>query len=65
MYMKIIIIIMSRVYSSLIDYYRYVNDVLIIINTNTTTIENTFIEFNSIHPSIKFTMEKEVHYTFN
>jgi nucleoside-specific outer membrane channel protein Tsx len=49
----------------IIDYYRYVDDILIIYNTNTTNIENTLLEFNSIYPSIKFTMEKEVHHTLN
>jgi hypothetical protein len=32
-----------------IDYCRYVDDILIVYNTNITNIENTLIEFNSMH----------------
>lgn len=28
-------------------------------------IENTLIEFNNVHPKIKFTMEKETHHRIN
>jgi hypothetical protein len=49
----------------LIDYYRYVDNILIIYNKNTTNIENTLNEFNTIHPNTKFTMEKETHNTLN
>jgi hypothetical protein len=37
----------------------YVDDILIIYNTYTTNMENTLMEFNAIHPKIKFTIEKE------
>jgi nucleoside-specific outer membrane channel protein Tsx len=40
----------------IIDYYRYVDDILIIYNTRTPNIDNTLCEFNKIHPKIKFTM---------
>jgi hypothetical protein len=43
----------------IIDYYRYVNDILIIYNTQTTNIGNALNEFNRIYPKIKFTMEEE------
>jgi hypothetical protein len=34
---------------NIIDYYRYVDDILIIYNEDNTNIDNTLIEFNSIH----------------
>jgi nucleoside-specific outer membrane channel protein Tsx len=43
----------------IIDYYRYVDDILIICNAETTNINNTLDEFNLIHPKIKFTIEEE------
>jgi hypothetical protein len=51
--------------NQIIDYYRYVNYILIIYNTQTTNIENTLMQFTSVHPKIKLTMEKEVHSTLN
>jgi hypothetical protein len=43
----------------IIDYYRYVDDILIIYIAQTTNISNALNEFNRIHPNIKFTMEEE------
>jgi hypothetical protein len=43
----------------IIDYYRDVDDILIIYNEHHTDIDNTLDEFNRIHPKIKFTIEKE------
>jgi hypothetical protein len=42
-----------------IDYNRYVDDILIVFNTYITNIEHNLTEFNSGHPQIKFTIEKE------
>jgi hypothetical protein len=44
----------------IIDYHRYVDNILIIY-TCTTYINNTLEEFHKIHPRIKFTTE-EVNY---
>jgi hypothetical protein len=44
----------------IIDYHRYVDDILILYNKN-----NTLDECNTIHPNIKFTMETEIHNTLN
>jgi hypothetical protein len=44
----------------IIDYYRYVNEILIIYNTHYINIENTLEEFNTIHPKLKFPMEKRL-----
>jgi hypothetical protein len=41
----------------IIDYHRYVDEILIIYNIYTTDINNTLEEFNKMHPKIKFTME--------
>jgi nucleoside-specific outer membrane channel protein Tsx len=43
------------------DYYRYVDDLLIIYNEDHTDIDNTLNEFNSIHPKIQYTIEKEIN----
>jgi hypothetical protein len=47
----------------IVDYYRYTDNILITYNTNTTNVENTLNEFNSIHPKIKF--KKAAHNTLN
>jgi hypothetical protein len=49
----------------IVDYYRYVDDILIIYNTRITNIDNTLNEFNNVHPKIKFTMEKEINNKIN
>jgi nucleoside-specific outer membrane channel protein Tsx len=49
----------------IIDYYRYVDDILIIYNAQTTNINNTLDEFSMIHPKIKFPMEEEQDNTIN
>jgi nucleoside-specific outer membrane channel protein Tsx len=49
----------------IIDYHRYVDDILIKYNTHTTNINNTLEEFNKIHPKIKFTIEKEENNKIN
>jgi hypothetical protein len=49
------------------DYYRYVDDLLIILvyNKDTTNTENTLAAFNSTHLNIQFTIEKETHNKLN
>jgi hypothetical protein len=49
----------------IIDYHRYVDDILIVYNKNITNINNTLYECNTIHPKIKYTMETEKHKTLN
>jgi hypothetical protein len=44
----------------IIDYHRYVDDILILYNKN-----NTLDECNTIHPNTKFTMKTEIHNTLN
>jgi hypothetical protein len=49
----------------IIDYYRYVDDILIIYNGDHTNIEDTLNEFNSIHPNIQYTMERQTNNILN
>jgi hypothetical protein len=49
----------------IIDYYRYVDDILIIYNSEYTNILNTLNEFNTVHPKLKFTLETEAQNKIN
>jgi hypothetical protein len=49
----------------IIDYYRYVDDTLIIYNEDHTNTEDTLNEFNSIHPNIQYTMERQTNNILN
>jgi hypothetical protein len=49
----------------IIDYYRYVDDILIIYNPQKNNISNTLNEFNATHHKIKFTMEQQSQNTLN
>jgi hypothetical protein len=43
----------------IIDYHRYVDDILIMYNSRTTNIDNTLKEFNEICSKIGFRIEEE------
>jgi hypothetical protein len=43
----------------IIDYHRYVDDILINYNTQRMNIHDTLNEFNAMNPKLKFTMEKQ------
>jgi hypothetical protein len=47
------------------DYYRYVDDILMIYNEDTTNIDDMIGAFNLIHPNIQFTIEKQIHNALN
>jgi hypothetical protein len=47
------------------DYHRYVDDILIIYNTQRMNIYDTLNEFNAINPKLKFTVEEQSDYTIN
>jgi hypothetical protein len=49
----------------IIDYYIYVDDILIIYNEDYTSIEDTLAEFNSNHPNIQYTIEKQINNKLN
>jgi hypothetical protein len=48
----------------IIEYYRYVDDILIICNKQ-TNINDVLNEINMIHPKIKFTIKEEVNNKIN
>jgi hypothetical protein len=51
---------------NLIDYFRYVDDILIVYDNQHTNLENITQEFNTMHRNIRLTNEtevnKEIHY---
>jgi hypothetical protein len=49
----------------IIGYFRYVDDILLIYDQNKTNIEQILNEFNKLQPTIKFTIEKELHESVN
>jgi hypothetical protein len=48
-----------------IDYYRYVDDILIVYNEKFTNINHMLTDFNNIHPNIKYTMETQTENKLN
>jgi hypothetical protein len=48
---------------SIINYFRYVDDILIILDSNHTNIEMILNDFNSLHPKLQFTAETENDHT--
>jgi hypothetical protein len=46
-------------------YFRYVDDILIVYNTNESNIHNVLKEFNQITPKLKFTIEEETQQKIN
>jgi hypothetical protein len=50
----------------IIDYYRYVDDILVVYDEQNTNIINMLENVNAIHPKLKFTMEQQtqnrIHY---
>jgi hypothetical protein len=49
----------------IIDYHRYVDDILIMYNPQKTNISNTLEEFNAIHHKLNFMMEQQSHNKLN
>jgi hypothetical protein len=49
----------------IISYHRYVDDILIVYNTQHTNINNTLNEFNNIHRKIQFSTEAESNNIIN
>jgi hypothetical protein len=47
------------------DYHRYVDDIVIIYNTQKTIIISTLEEFNAVHPKLKFTLEQQTQNRIN
>jgi hypothetical protein len=49
----------------IVDYHRYLDDILIIYNAQRTNIHDTLDEFNAFNPKVKFTIEEQSDYTIN
>ena len=49
----------------IIGYFRYVDDILIIYNENTTDANQVLKSFNNISPNLTFTLEQEKENTLN
>jgi hypothetical protein len=50
---------------NIINYCRYVDDILIIFDPNHTTLEMILNDFNSLHPKLQFTAETEHDHILN
>jgi hemerythrin-like domain-containing protein len=51
----------------LINYFRYIDNILIIFDTNHTNTQSILNDFNTIHPIIKFTakLKRNHHHAKN
>jgi len=49
----------------IIDYFRYVDDILLIFNPELTDIQSILTDFNTLHPNLHFTAETETDNTIN
>ena len=45
----------------IVGYFRYVGDILIVYNKTTTNIYDLFNTFNSLMPTMKFTIEEKMN----
>jgi ABC-type lipoprotein export system ATPase subunit len=43
----------------LVNYFRYVDDILLIYDSHHTNIQAILDDFNSLHPNLQFTEEME------
>jgi hypothetical protein len=50
---------------NVIVYFRYVDNILLVYNEETTNINLTLQEFNNVHPKLIFTIEKEENSKIN
>jgi hypothetical protein len=49
----------------IINYFRYVDDILIIYDSNHSDIQDILADFNTLHPNLHFTAETEKDNTIN
>ena len=49
----------------IIHYFRYFDDILLIIDSNHTSLQAVLTDFNSIHPNLHFTAETEQNNTIH
>jgi hypothetical protein len=50
---------------NIINYFRYVDDILLIYDSSLTNIQAILEDFNSIHPNLTFTGETEHENSLN
>ena len=50
---------------NIVNYFHYINDILVIFDPSHTNIQATLEDFNAIHPKPQFTAEVEVNNTSN
>jgi hypothetical protein len=49
----------------IIGFYRYVDDILIMHDSNVTHVDQVLAEFNMLHPNLALTTEKEINSSIN
>jgi hypothetical protein len=49
----------------ILEYHRYVDDLLLVYNNQITDISNTVSQFNGVNPKLQFTIEKRQLYKFS
>jgi len=49
----------------ILNYFRYVDDILLIFDSNHTSIQAVLTDFNSIHPNLHFKTETEQNSTIH
>jgi hypothetical protein len=50
---------------NVVDYHRYVDDMLIVYNEKQTNINKLLLDFNNIHSKLQFTMEAQTENKLN
>jgi hypothetical protein len=50
---------------NIVRHFGYVDDILIIYDTNHSDVHNILDDFNTIHPKLKFTAEQETNSQIN
>jgi hypothetical protein len=50
---------------NIIQYYRFIDDILILYNSDHTDIQTILTDFNKIHPNLQFTAETEQNNSIN
>jgi len=48
-----------------VNYCWYVDDIFLIFDSNCTSIQSIFKDFNAIHPKLQFTVETEKDHALN
>jgi hypothetical protein len=49
----------------MVNYFRYLDDILVIFDANHTDIQTILVDFNVLHPKLKFREEMETNNMIN